>query len=78
MAMVAPRASESHAEHPRTATPNPLRNGEWVRCPRCGVEGQAWEWELKRAPYHQAFTVPVYKCRGRDCGHYFALVDAVG
>lgn len=52
---------------------NPLRRDGWVRCPRCGTEGEAWEWALKRSPAYDAYTVPVFRCRARDCGHYFAL-----
>ena len=57
----------------QTPQANPLRRGEWVRCPRCGADGEAWLWALKRSPAYSAYTVDVFRCRARDCGHYFAL-----
>lgn len=54
---------------------NPLRRGENVVCPKCGVEGDAYDWELKQSRRYAAWTRPVYRCRTRGCAHIFSLAE---
>jgi uncharacterized protein (DUF983 family) len=70
IATVEQRADTHTAPEPAA---NPLRRGELVTCPVCGTSGECWQWELKRAPQYREWTTAVFRCRGRRCGHTFAL-----
>lgn len=71
--MIATVEQQSDTRQESEPAANPLRRGEMVTCPACGTSGERWQWELKRAPQYSEWTTTVFRCRGRHCGHTFAL-----
>lgn len=61
-------------DHAAEAPPLQLREGPFLRCPKCERRREEWDYpKLRRVSRYSDQTVDVLRCPEPGCGHIFAM-----